>query len=72
MLVVGSVWTILLVDLPGQQLWTYLQAATSYLAPPIVVVFTLGILWERITETGAFWSLLIGINLFLFLALFII
>lgn len=42
-------------------LWQYLQAAVSYLNPPIVAVFALGVFWSRANRHGAFFTLIVGI-----------
>ena len=44
----------------GQQLFVYIQTIQSYLAPPITMTFTLGILWTGLTAAGALSGLLIG------------
>lgn len=37
-----------------------LSAFTSTVAPPLVVVIVLGVVWKRMTSRAAFWSVLIG------------
>lgn len=70
-LIVGRVVVVLLVAvsicwLPiiqgsaGTQLFVYIQTIQSYLAPPITMVFGLGILWTGLTAAGALSGLLIG------------
>ena len=44
----------------GQQLFVYIQTIQSYLAPPITMVFGLGILWTGLTAAGALSGLVIG------------
>jgi SSS family solute:Na+ symporter len=44
-------------------LFGYLQHVLSYLAPPAVAVFVLGVFWRRAGATGAFASLLTGLGL---------
>ncbi len=44
-------------------LWAYLQSLLSYVTPPIVAVFLLGIFWERANRTGAFVTLTLGFGL---------
>lgn len=46
-----------------QTLWTYLQSVLSYVTPPIVAVFVLGIFWRRATRQGAFATLAAGVPL---------
>ena len=44
----------------GTQLFVYIQTVQSYLAPPITMVFGLGILWTGLTASGALSGLVIG------------
>lgn len=37
-------------------LFKYLQSVLSYIAPPVVSVFLLGVLWRGMTSNGAFYS----------------
>jgi SSS family solute:Na+ symporter len=41
-------------------LFRYLQHVLSYIAPPVVAVFLLGVFWPGATATGAFASLMTG------------
>jgi SSS family solute:Na+ symporter len=50
----------------AQGLYTYLQAVQGYLAPPIFVVFFLGVAFKRMNAQGAFWSMVVGFALGLF------
>lgn len=43
------------------ELFHYIQAITSFLAPPICAVYVLGVFWKRINEKGAFWGLMVGL-----------
>lgn len=45
----------------GGELFHYIQAITSFLAPPICAVYVLALAWRRINEQGAFWGLMIGL-----------
>jgi SSS family solute:Na+ symporter len=47
-------------------LYNYLQAIQGYLAPPIFVVFFLGVFFKRMNAQGAFWSMIIGFVLGIF------
>jgi SSS family solute:Na+ symporter len=38
-------------------LWQYLQSVLSYITPPVVAVFLIGLLWRRSNAAGAFWTL---------------
>jgi solute:Na+ symporter, SSS family len=44
-------------------LYGYLQAVQSYLAPPIFVVFFMGVFWRRANARGCFWALVAGFAL---------
>ncbi|XP_067270239.1 sodium/glucose cotransporter 4 [Pseudorasbora parva] len=72
LMVVGRVFILLLVALSivwipiiqtanSGQLFDYIQAITSYLAPPITAVFIMAIFWGRVNEQGAFWGLMVGL-----------
>jgi solute:Na+ symporter, SSS family len=50
----------------AQGLYTYLQAVQGYLAPPIFVVFFLGVFFKRLNAQGCVWALLVGFALGLF------
>ena len=39
-----------------------LSAFTSTVAPPLVVVIVLGVVWDRMTSQAAFWSVIIGFS----------
>ncbi len=41
-------------------LYNYLQAVQGYLAPPIFVVFFLGVFWKRLNAQGCLWAMIIG------------
>ncbi|KAK3743610.1 hypothetical protein QZH41_002974, partial [Actinostola sp. cb2023] len=57
---VSLVWLPIIQGAHGSQLFVYIQTIQSYLAPPITMVFSLGILWPRLTEAGALSGLLVG------------
>jgi SSS family solute:Na+ symporter len=42
-------------------LWQYLQNALSYIVPPIVALFFLGVFWKRANANGALAGIVIGI-----------
>jgi SSS family solute:Na+ symporter len=50
----------------AQGLYTYLQAVQGYLAPPIFVVFFLGVFFKRMNAKGALWAMIIGFALGIF------
>ncbi|NWI94794.1 SC5AA protein, partial [Pitta sordida] len=57
------VWIPILQSSSGGQLYVYIQAVTSYLAPPVTAVFVLAVFWPRANEQGAFWGLMVGLVL---------
>ncbi|XP_013388920.1 sodium/glucose cotransporter 4-like [Lingula anatina] len=60
LVVVSIAWIPILNAVQGGQLWNYLQSIYAYIAPPWCMVYLLGAAWNRITEQGAFWGLLVG------------
>jgi SSS family solute:Na+ symporter len=50
----------------AQGLYTYLQAVQGYLAPPIFVVFFLGVFFKRMNAAGALWAMIVGFVLGVF------
>ena len=44
-------------------MYQYLQNVQSYIAPPVVAVFLLGILWKRVNAQAAITTLLAGLGL---------
>ncbi|NXU37688.1 SC5AB protein, partial [Drymodes brunneopygia] len=61
--VVSILWIPLVQAGQGGQLFIYIQSISSYLQPPVAVVFILGCFWRRANEKGAFWGLLVGLLL---------
>ncbi|XP_001370424.1 sodium/glucose cotransporter 2-like [Monodelphis domestica] len=72
LLLVGRLWVLFIVAvsiawLPvvqaaqGGQLFDYIQAISSYLAPPVSAVFVLALFVPRVNEPGAFWGLIGGL-----------
>ncbi|XP_052536416.1 sodium/myo-inositol cotransporter 2 isoform X2 [Tympanuchus pallidicinctus] len=59
--VVSILWIPLVQAGQGGQLFIYIQSISSYLQPPVAMVFILGCFWKRANEKGAFWGLLIGL-----------
>ncbi|XP_070203894.1 sodium/glucose cotransporter 4-like isoform X2 [Littorina saxatilis] len=43
------------------ELFHYIQAITSFLAPPVCAAFVLAVFWKRANEPGAFWGLMVGL-----------
>lgn len=60
-MVVGAVYAPLLTHFPS--LFEYFQSSLSYVVPPVVVVYLLGLLWRRGTAPAAFWTLASGLAL---------
>ncbi|XP_041913765.1 sodium/glucose cotransporter 4 isoform X2 [Alosa alosa] len=61
MVVVSILWIPIIQTANSGQLFDYVQAITSYLAPPITTLFIMGIFWKRVNEQGAFWGLMVGL-----------
>ncbi|RMH61068.1 MAG: sodium transporter [Bacteroidetes bacterium] len=65
-MVFAAAWAPQIVKFPT--IWQYLQEVLSYIAPPVVACFVVGIFWKRATGTGAFAGLagghLVGLGLF--------
>ena len=58
---VAVAWTPMISRFPT--LWQYLQSILSYLTPPVVAVFVLGLFWRRANVAGALAGLVIGVPL---------
>uniref|UniRef100_A0A8B9CC65 Sodium/mannose cotransporter SLC5A10 n=1 Tax=Anser brachyrhynchus TaxID=132585 RepID=A0A8B9CC65_9AVES len=63
LVVLSVVWLPILQSSSGGQLYVYIQAVTSSLAPPVTAVFVLAVFWPRANEQGAFWGLMAGLAL---------
>lgn len=64
MVLIGLAWIPVIRGSRG--LYDYLQSVQGYLAPPIFVVFFLGIFWKRLNAKGCLAALLIGFALGVF------
>jgi len=64
MVLIGIAWIPVIQGAQG--LYHYLQAVQGYLAPPIFVVFVLGIFWKRVNSKGCLAALLVGFALGVF------
>jgi SSS family solute:Na+ symporter len=64
MVVIALAWIPVIKGAHG--LYNYLQSVQGYLAPPIFVVFFLGVFWKRMNGAGALWSMIIGFALGIF------
>ena len=60
-MVLSALWAPQIERFPT--LWQYLQSILSYVTPPVVAVFLLGIFWPRGNRQGALWTLGAGIPL---------
>ena len=56
----GLVWVPIMKAVSGGGLYQYLQSVQSFLAPPIVAVFLLGLFWRRCNTRGSVWGLSLG------------
>jgi solute:Na+ symporter, SSS family len=64
MVLIGLLWIPVIEG--GKGLYDYLQGVQSYLAPPIFVVFFLGVFWKRLNAKGCMAALLTGFALGVF------
>jgi SSS family solute:Na+ symporter len=60
-MVFAVIWTPQISRFPT--LWQYLQSILSYLTPPVVAVFLLGLFWRRANSAGALAGLIVGVPL---------
>ncbi len=58
MVLIALAWIPVIKNAHG--LYNYLQAIQGYLAPPIFVVFFLGVFWKRMNAPGALWAMIVG------------
>jgi SSS family solute:Na+ symporter len=64
MIVISIAWLPVIQGADG--LYNYLQAVQGYLAPPIFVVFFLGVFSKRMNAQGCFWAMVVGFAIGLF------
>jgi SSS family solute:Na+ symporter len=64
MVLIGLLWIPVIRG--GKGLYDYLQGVQAYLAPPIFVVFFLGVFFKRLNAKGCLWALIVGFALGLF------
>jgi solute:Na+ symporter, SSS family len=64
MVLIGLAWIPVIQG--GRGLYDYLQGVQSYLAPPIFVVFFLGVFWKRLNAPGCLAALIVGFIMGLF------
>ncbi|ROT86014.1 hypothetical protein C7M84_022123, partial [Penaeus vannamei] len=58
---ISVIWIPVIQNTGNSQLFHYIQAVSSFLAPPICAVYLLAMFWSRTNEPGAFWGLMIGL-----------
>ncbi len=61
MIIIGLLWIPVIRG--GRGLYNYLQGVQSYLAPPIFVVFFLGVFFKRLNAKGCLSALIVGFAL---------
>ncbi|XP_077591395.1 sodium/myo-inositol cotransporter 2 isoform X2 [Stigmatopora nigra] len=62
-LVAASVlWIPVIQASQGGQLFIYIQSISTYLQPPVSIIFFLGCFWTRTNEKGAFWGVAVGLT----------
>jgi SSS family solute:Na+ symporter len=64
MVLIGLAWIPVIKG--GKGLYDYLQGIQAYLAPPIFVVFFLGVFNKRLNAKGCLWALIVGFVMGLF------
>jgi SSS family solute:Na+ symporter len=64
MVLIALAWLPVIQGATG--LYNYLQAVQGYLAPPVFVVFFLGVFWKRMNWQGCLWSMIVGFGIGLF------
>jgi SSS family solute:Na+ symporter len=64
MVLIGIFWIPVIRG--GRGLYDYLQGIQSYLAPPIFIVFFLGVFYKRLNAKGCIWALITGFAMGLF------
>ncbi|MCW8809707.1 MAG: sodium:solute symporter [Ignavibacteriaceae bacterium] len=58
-MILSAVWAPQIDKFPT--LWEYLQNALSYIAPPIVALYVVGVFWKRANHNGAVAAIVVGI-----------
>ncbi|CAH8623670.1 unnamed protein product [Dicrocoelium dendriticum] len=70
LMIIGRVSTLVLICISvawipivqsSGELFHYIQSVTSYLAPPVCVVYLMAMFWSRFNEMGAFCALMAGL-----------
>jgi SSS family solute:Na+ symporter len=67
LMVLAAIWAPQIANF--ESIWQYFQSILSYVTPPVVAVFLLGIFWQRMNRHAAFWTLAggVGVGLVAFL-----
>jgi SSS family solute:Na+ symporter len=65
MTIIALIWIPVIRNAP-RGLYDYLQGIQGYLAPPIFVVFFLGVFWKRLNAAGCMAALIVGFLMGLF------
>lgn len=63
MIGISIAWVPIVQTMQNAQLYIYIQDVAANLSPPIAAVYILAVLFKRVNEPGAFWSLLVGLVL---------
>lgn len=58
LMIIAVIWAPIISNFTG--IFDYLQIVLSFIVPPIVTVFLLGVFWSRGNEVGAKYTLIIG------------
>ena len=58
LMVAAALWAPMILNFEG--LWSYIQQMLSFLVPPVVAVFLLGVFWDRMGRHSAFVTLVGG------------
>jgi solute:Na+ symporter, SSS family len=64
MVIIAMAWIPVVKGAAG--LYNYLQTIQGYLAPPVFVVFFLGVFWKRLNAKGCLWAMIVGFAVGLF------
>ncbi len=59
LVLLAAIWAPM-IETVASSLWEYLQLVLTYIAPPIVATFVLGLFYKRANAHGAFYSLLLS------------
>uniref|UniRef100_A0A6Q2YPL1 Sodium/myo-inositol cotransporter 2 n=1 Tax=Esox lucius TaxID=8010 RepID=A0A6Q2YPL1_ESOLU len=60
LVVVSVLWIPVVQASQEGQLFIYIQSISTYLQPPVAIIFLTGCFWKRTNEKGAFWGLVLG------------